>query len=317
LAVLFLTLAGAGPAGRTQFPRLANDLRHLGDYVRRTKDLRTPRNCVSRTNEKRRRAGRIVRPAVHANTGVAAPAESSMASVTTNPSAIVEAACAAADPQPVNRRSEEWSNTLTHGIGTILSMVAAMHLVDVLKPIADPGVVLGCGVYAATLVAVYVCSTLSHFFDRPGLKRAFRILDQAFIYLLIVGTYTPVAAIYLHGGWLTALLVAMWCVALTGFVSKAFLRHRIDCISTVAYVVLGWMPILAVREAWLLVPRGPLVLFFCGGLCYTLGVIFLLLDRRVPYFHTAWHLMVMAGSALHFLAVVQCVASVAHAAAPI
>jgi hemolysin III len=215
---------------------------------------------------------------------------------------------------PVNRESEEWANTLTHGLGTILSVVAAAYLVGRLEPLGNRALDLGCGVYAATLVAVYACSTLSHYFRRPSLKRAFRILDQAFIYLLIVGTYTPVAVMYLHGGGLSVLLAVMWCVAIAGFLSKTLLRHRIDSISTVAYVVLGWMPVLAARWAWELVPRGPLFLFFVGGLCYTLGVVFLLFDTRVRYFHAVWHLMVIAGSAVHFWAVVRCVAFVEAAA---
>jgi len=236
-----------------------------------------------------------------------------MAAVTSTPVSIaggVPVVCV-----PVNRESEEWSNALTHGIGTMLSVAAAAYLLRRLEPLDDPVVDLGCGVYAATLVAVYACSTLSHLFRRPGLKRAFRVLDQAFIYLLIVGTYTPVAVIYLHGGGLSVLLGAMWCVALAGFFSKTLLRHRIDSISTVAYVVLGWMPVLAARWAWELVPRGPLLLFFVGGLCYTLGVVFLLFDTRVRYFHTVWHLMVMAGSAAHFWAVDRCVALAAGASA--
>jgi hemolysin III len=211
---------------------------------------------------------------------------------------------------PIDRASEEWSNYLTHGVGTLLSLAGAVYLLGRFNSGEDRALVAGCVVYTATLVAVYACSTLSHFFAEPRLRRAFRVLDQAFIYLLIVGSYTPVAITYLHGGGLTVLFWGMWSIAAVGFLSKTLLRHRIDGISTVAYVVLGWMPILAARSALALIPLSALVPFFLGGLCYTIGVVFLLRDTRVRYFHTVWHLFVMAGSALHFYAVVLCVDAV-------
>jgi len=213
--------------------------------------------------------------------------------------------------RPAERLSEEFGNCLTHAVGTLLSLAGAVVLLGRLDASANPFLFLGCAVYLATLVAVYLCSTLSHFFQQPRLRRAFRILDQAFIYLLIVGTYTPVAAAYLHGGRLNLLLWAMWIIALIGFVSKTLLRHRIDGISTVAYVVLGWMPMLAAGSAWILIPKPALLWFFAGGVCYTVGVLFLVRDTRVRYFHVVWHLFVMAGSACHFFSILLCVAGVA------
>src|SRR5204863_3989442 len=100
-----------------------------------------------------------------------------------------------------------------------------------------------------------------------------------FIYLLIVGTYTPVALVYLHGGGLSALFAAMWIVAAIGFLSKTWWRHRIEGISLTAYVVLGWMPILGIRTAWQIMPPAPFWFFIAGGLCYTAGLYFLLKDE--------------------------------------
>lgn len=205
------------------------------------------------------------------------------------------------------RHHDELANCITHGIGFTLSAVGAVALILVAEQAANDLWLIGCGIYAATLVAVYAASTLSHAFHRPSLRRFFRTLDQAFIYLLIVGTYTPLALRYLLGGWLTTLLVAMWVVALIGFFSKMLWRHRIDAVSLTAYIVLGWMPILAGRAAWSLLPLPASLLTLGGGLCYTLGTVFLLSDHR-RFFHALWHLFVMAGSACHFVAILCYVA---------
>jgi hemolysin III len=204
--------------------------------------------------------------------------------------------------------SEEWANALTHALGAALSVVGAVVLLARAVRDGTPAQLLGCAVCAATLVAVYTSSTLSHFVERPRWRRHFRALDQACIYLLIVGTYTPPALTYLYGGMLSVLFWTMWGVALFGAAAKLFLRHRVEAVSTVTYVTLGWMPILAAPTALNTVSLPIIFLFVAGGLCYTGGVYFLLNDTRVRYFHVVWHLLVMAGSACHFLAVYACVA---------
>jgi hemolysin III len=213
-----------------------------------------------------------------------------------------------------DRTAEEWCDWLPLGIGTVLSVVGAGALLGRLRATADWTLVLGCAVYASTLLAVHICSALSRHLERRRLKRAFRILDQGFLFLLIIGTYTPVAAKYLSGGSLSPLFWAMWCVALLGFLSKTVLQRRVDAGSTVAYVVLGWLPMLAAHSAWLQVPKAALVLLFLGALCYGIGLVFFLHNARGRYFRTAWRVLVMAGSALHFYAVILCVTAVTEAA---
>jgi hemolysin III len=137
----------------------------------------------------------------------------------------------------------------------------------------------------------------------------FRILDQAIIFLLIVGTYTPFALAFLRTGWWLGLLIAMWAVALIGFVSKVLYAHRVDSVSVAIYLALGWTPIIAGWPLTGLVPARALWWMLIGGLCYTLGAVFLLLDRRVEHFHAVWHLLVIAGSGWHFLAIYQYVAA--------
>jgi hemolysin III len=204
------------------------------------------------------------------------------------------------DAITLDPRGEEWINALTHAAGVALAIVGGAVLLLRAGETGSWVRFAGCAIYAASLVGVYAASTLSHFFEEPRLRTLFRVLDQAFIYLLIVGSYTPMALVYLHGGALSVLFVAMWLVALAGFLSKIWFRHRIEGISTTLYVVLGWMPIFGIH-GWSVLPTQAIVLLVAGGLCYTSGLLFLLLDNRIRYFHAVWHLFVIAGSVCHYL----------------
>jgi len=176
----------------------------------------------------------------------------------------------------------------------------------------DPWRIAGCGVFVASLVAVYAASTLSHSCSSVRWKAFFRRLDQGFIYLLIVGTYTPFGLAYWRttAGWM--LLGALWAVAVLGFFAKIVLAHRVHSISMWSYITLGWLPVLAVPS---MVHSVPLVIggwMLVGGLCYTLGTLFLIFDARVRHFHAVWHLLVIAGSVCHFLGIFSAVASAAQ-----
>lgn len=204
---------------------------------------------------------------------------------------------------------EERANTITHGIGFILSLLAGVGLIAFVAANGDLWRLLGCSVYAASLVAVYGASTLSHSFSEPRKKHLFRILDQACIYLLIVGTYTPFSLVYLRAGPWWVFLAVMWTIALFGFCSKIIFAHRIYGIAMWTYLALGWMPILA--SFWLIdmIPAPALWWMLYGGLCYTIGTAFLANDAKVSYFHAVWHLLVIAGSACHFYAILGFVAN--------
>ena len=203
-------------------------------------------------------------------------------------------------PRPL---PEETVNTITHGIGLTLSIGGATALVVAASRHGDAWHVVGCGVYVATLVAVYAASTLSHLFQGPRLRRLFRILDQGFIYLLIAGTYTPFALGYLRAGWWWLLFGVVWGIALVGFLSKTVWGHRIDAITTWVYVLLGWLPAIAISRILEMLPFAVFWWILTGGLCYTIGIVFLKLDRRVPYSHAVWHTVVIAGSACHYVAI--------------
>lgn len=197
-------------------------------------------------------------------------------------------------------RDEEKLNSLTHAFGFLLSLVGFELLLTRVLRWGDAWQVAGCTIYASALVAVYAASTLSHSFEQPRLRRLFRILDQAFIFLLIAGTFTPLSLTYLRDGAWWILFGAVWTIALGGFFSKAVFAHRVDTVSTVLHISLGWLPVTAFKPMLAAVPGGLLWSMFYGGLCYTLGIFFLVRDDRCPYFHAIWHLLVIAGSAFHF-----------------
>lgn len=199
-------------------------------------------------------------------------------------------------------------NTITHGLGFFLSLFAAWTLIVCAMAKGEPWRIASCGVYAATLVAVYGFSTLSHSVSTPKWKRRFRILDQACIYLLIVGTYTPFGVRFLCTGYWAYFLVLLWGIALVGFCSKLLFAHRIDGVAIWIYVGLGWLHTIAAFPLASLVPAQALWWMLYGGICYTVGTIFLVNDHRAPYFHGIWHLCVIAGSAWHFFAIVRYVA---------
>jgi len=206
---------------------------------------------------------------------------------------------------PAWRRSaaDELVNAATHALGLVLAIVGALVMADGVLAAGDAWLSIGCGVYLASLVTVYAMSTLSHCAMPRRWKSLFRRLDQGFIYLLIVATYTPFSLAYLRDGWWWLLLAAMWCVALAGFAAKVFFAHRVEVVSVVSYLVLGWMPMLAVPALLQSIPAGALWSMLAGGVCYTAGTLFLAFDERVRHFHAVWHLCVIAGSACHFLGI--------------
>ena len=194
-------------------------------------------------------------------------------------------------------------NAATHAAGLVCGLAGAVVIVWYAAVRGGPWQWAGCGIYAATLVAAYAASTLSHFIRRPRPRHAFRIADQAIIFLFIAGSYTPMALTYLREGWWWLLHGLVWAVALVGFTSKAIFSHRVraERVSAALYLALGWMPVVAARPLLASVPIGLLVWIAIGGLCYTVGTIFFRYDSRVPYFHAVWHLCVIAGSACHYL----------------
>jgi hemolysin III len=194
---------------------------------------------------------------------------------------------------------EEIANTITHGLGFVLSVFGALVMADSFRG-ADGWRVAGCAIFVTSMIAVYAMSTLSHIFQAPKLRSTFRAIDQGTIYLLIAGTYTPFSLAYLHSTPWWVLLGAVWAVAAYGFVSKVLFAHRVESVSMVPCLVCGGLSFLAIPQLLTMLPMACLAWMMLGVSCYLLGLVFWLNDRKVRHFHAMWHLLVMAGSAAHF-----------------
>ena len=198
---------------------------------------------------------------------------------------------------------EEVANSVTHGLGLLASLVGAFVLVSLsLERGEEAWHVVSAVVYGATLVALYAASTLYHALKGTGARGILRVLDHCAIYLLIAGTYTPITLVSMRGGWGWTLFGLAWGFAAVGIVFKILATGRFAVLSTVAYVLMGWLCIVAVRPMFVLLSPGALALLALGGVLYTAGILFYRSDR-VPYSHAVWHLFVVAGSVCHYLAI--------------
>ncbi|HEY3134591.1 MAG TPA: hemolysin III family protein [Blastocatellia bacterium] len=201
-----------------------------------------------------------------------------------------------------NRVIEELANGITHGIGLALSIVglAVLTVLSILR--GDVWQIAGCTTFGVTLVLLYAASTLYHSFRAPGLKRVLKILDHAAIYLLIAGTYTPFTLVNLRGFWGWTLFALVWGLSVFGIAWKFFHVERFQLVSTLTYIAMGWLALIAIKPLLAAVPLSGIMWLVAGGLFYTIGASFLGL-KRVPYHHAIWHVFVMAGSVCHYFAV--------------
>ncbi len=204
---------------------------------------------------------------------------------------------------PKQSDAEELANSVTHGMGTLLSAVGTIALLAIaLRQDASVTQLFATLLYGMSLTAVYAASTLSHAVQEPRRKHLFRVLDQAVIYCLIAGTYTPFILMYLPADRKWWIFGGVWLLAIFGFFSKTLLKHRIEAVAVANYILLGWVP---AATMFYLMPFSCLMWLFVGGCLYTVGALFLTFDQRVPFFHTLWHGFVLAASAVQFYAVLH------------
>ena len=205
---------------------------------------------------------------------------------------------------PVWSRGEEIANAVTHGIGVLGALVGLPFLIVEAASRGDAWRVVGCTIFGATLLMLYTASTLYHSFPPSRTKQVFRKIDHSAIYLLIAGTYTPFTLGNLRGPWGWSLFGVVWGFAALGIAAKTFLGARGGVISTVAYVVMGWIAIVAIGPLARAVGAGGILWIGLGGGLYTAGILFYGW-RRMPYSHMVWHLFVLGGSTCHYVAVVR------------
>ena len=205
-------------------------------------------------------------------------------------------------PERPQSLGEEIANSVSHGLGLLAGLAAFPALLVVAHERGTTAGIVGSSVFASTVVLLYLSSTLYHAAKDPRAKRALQILDHSAIYLLIAGTYTPFTLGVLHGPWGWTLFGLVWGFAAIGTVTKAVGGVRATGVSTLAYVAMGWLILIAADPAWHLVPKPGLAWLFAGGIAYTAGAAFYRAER-IRYFHFVWHLFVVAGTACHFVAV--------------
>ena len=197
---------------------------------------------------------------------------------------------------------EEMANRLTHGLGAAFSAAGLVLMVVFSARYGDAWQVVSTAIFGATLVLLYTASTLYHSFRDERRSRLLRKFDHAAIFLLIAGTYTPFVLVTLRGPWGWSLFGVVWGLAIAGVVLKFWFAGRFTVFSTLIYIIMGWLVLIALKPLSTALPAGGMRLLVAGGLCYTGGVAFYLW-RRLPYHHAIWHLFVLGGSACHWASV--------------
>lgn len=198
-------------------------------------------------------------------------------------------------------------NSISHLVGAVFAAFAFGSLLTVSILIGEARVITGFMVFGVTMLLLYVMSTLYHSFRLPKLKRLFKLFDHVSIYLLIAGTYTPFMLVSMQNasGW--KMLVGVWVLALIGILSEIFLSGRaIKVGQIIIYLAMGWICSLDMEGLKAALPEMGYFWLVAGGLAYTVGIIFYIVDKldRLPHAHGIWHFFVLAGSIAHFIAVI-------------
>jgi len=198
---------------------------------------------------------------------------------------------------------EELLSAVTHGIGGLFGIYALLRMLILSARNGNAWSVVASAIYGASLIILYTISTLSHALTHRGAKKVFRVLDHATIFLLIAGTYTPVALITLHGGLGWTIFGIQWGIATLGIVLGSISLNRFKRISSLIYLVMGWAIIIALYPLIHSIDPAGFFYLLGGGVFYSAGLIFY--HIRITYSHFIWHLLVLIGSVLQFIAVVQ------------
>ena len=197
---------------------------------------------------------------------------------------------------------EEIANSVSHGLGLLAALGAAPFLIAAARHLNAASLV-GAVVFSVSMVLLYLTSTLYHALPPGRAKRVFLQMDYCAIFLFIAGSYTPFALGALHGAWGWTLFGLVWALAVAGIVLKTTQHLAHPWASTGLYLAMGWLVLIAAVPLFERVPTQGIVWLIAGGLAYTLGVVFFVLDARVKYAHAIWHLFVVAGTGCHTVAV--------------
>lgn len=198
----------------------------------------------------------------------------------------------------IARDKQEILNTISHGMGIVLGIVGLIFLL-VKNNNSSIYSTLSIWTFGLSLIILYTSSTIYHFFVNENWKRKARVLDHMSIFLLIAGTYTPICLITLEksSGW--TLFTIVWTIAALGIIMKIFLTGKVDKLSLLLYLVMGWLLVFDIKNIANSMTSQALIFLVLGGVLYTLGTIFYARDK-MPYAHFIWHLFVLGGSASHY-----------------
>ncbi|MGV8961644.1 MAG: PAQR family membrane homeostasis protein TrhA [Stenotrophomonas sp.] len=197
---------------------------------------------------------------------------------------------------------EEIASALTHGLGAVAALAGSSVLITLASIYGDAWQLTSAIVFGVALLLLYTASTLYHAIQHPVAKGRLKVFDHCAIYLLIAGTYTPFTLIGLRGPWGWSMFAAIWSLALFGVIFKLFYTGRFKLLSTIIYIAMGWMVIVAIKPMLRALDSWTLGWLLAGGLSYTLGTYFYHRES-IPYSHAIWHMFVIGGSVCHFVSV--------------
>ncbi len=196
---------------------------------------------------------------------------------------------------------EEFANSISHGLGLILSIIGFVFLIKT-NNYSDPWRVVSYIIYGSSLIILYSLSTIYHSLTNSRLKAVFRRLDHSAIYILIAGTYTPIILIALRSTWVIFLLPIVWAMAIIGVYMKLKYIHRFEKLSIWFYIFMGWMSLVTLKPLIITLPTVSLLWIIIGGVSYTSGILFFIWSR-LPYQHAIWHIFVLFGSIAHYVGI--------------
>ncbi|HEX2862356.1 MAG TPA: hemolysin III family protein [Lacunisphaera sp.] len=203
---------------------------------------------------------------------------------------------------PVESAAEEVANAVSHGFGALLGVMGLVVLLVGASRDGNAWHVVSTAVFGTTLVVLYTASTLYHSIPGARAKQILQKFDHAAIFLLIAGSYTPFVLVTLRGPWGWSLFGVIWGLAVVGIALKFWFAGRFRLVSTLIYLAMGWLVLIAIKPLAAVLPEGGMKLLVAGGLCYSGGAVFYLW-KRLPYHHAIWHLFVLGGSICHWAAV--------------
>ena len=199
--------------------------------------------------------------------------------------------------------AEEIASSITHGLGLAFGIVVLTLMVVKSSMLNDVAKITSSSIYGGSIIFLFLSSTLYHSITHQKTKYVFKILDHCAIYVLIAGSYTPFLLVTLKGPFGIFFLVLIWSIAIVGIIFKALFIGRFNKIGVLSYLVMGWLSIFLLYKLGLALQTNGLILLGVGGLVYSVGTIFYMLDKKLPFNHSIWHLFVLGGCVVHFVSI--------------